>query len=420
MKKTLILTLVLVMALASTAFAGVNMEGEFKLVWTQDKDKLEWFNGASTFKPNAALKFKPNASGKNWSFNSTIASTEWWKAPGGGEAAIPFTVEQYKLNIKDEYFTLNAWRRDWVGDKGDPVGLLPTAGGWPHSADRVRLEVPVAGVATITSDYEVQRKSIFTFVDFDVAGTPLGLRYDRKFGDASDSVAAYAMLDFGVVEVQPIVGMTLTEDKEDNLGFGVRTIVPIVTDLKANINFKERQANFEGGRLREVNAILDYTDLVRGQVVFSQTGDDLGETKTTVNAYYRANTKKGWGDLFANDHWFDIKDIAARAEVTLQKDKTTYEAWFTSPIASEKILARANAKYEDDNYNITTDLRIQATDKVRLTPEVKYASASEELNLTGRVNYIVGNLDVGLSFGQNYKAGASNGQTGSLTMKVKF
>jgi len=422
MKKTLTLALVLVMALASTVFAGVDYQGEFELKWDQTAEKLEWFNGGFTFNPGATLKIKPNASGDNWNFNFTIASEKWWNTPySPAEKDIPFTIEQYKLNVRNEYFTLNLWRRDWVGDKGDPAGLLPTAGGWPHGEDRVRLEVPVVDLATITADYEVQRRSIFTFVDFDVADTPIGLRYNHLFGEAPDSVGAYAKLNFSGVEVQPVVGITFADDNKDNLGFGVKASASLSDDLNANINFKERQANFQDGRLRELDATLDYTDFVRGQVNFKQTGNDLDVTTTKLTMHYRANPTKGWGDLTDDGNWFRIHDIAARAEVTLAKDKTTYEAWFTTPIVINDLAVRANAKYEEENYNVKTDLRYQVNDNVHVAPKVTYASASEELNLTGNVGYNVGNLNIGFEVGHTFKPeGEADTQNASLSIKVNY
>src|SRR5690554_6868195 len=109
MRKVLVLTLVLVLAFASSAMAAVSFSGKFTAKFEQKSFKL----GVDPYSLEPKLEFTISASNKNV---TTIGEDEeaeeivnWDFSAGLNLEDSKFELGKYKLVLADDYFTASIW-----------------------------------------------------------------------------------------------------------------------------------------------------------------------------------------------------------------------------------------------------------------------------------------------------------------------
>ena len=211
MKKVLVLSLVLVMALAGTAFAGINFGGEFT---------GEIKNGGTRFMSgvhvNSVLKVNISADGSeenSWSFE--------------GKASLEdseFKLGEYKLTLTDEYFDMYFWGNGKeLSDKGTTLSLI--SAGKAASGHRARVVVDAIEPVTLTADYDTN--VLYVFADANIAGYDAGLAYKRSgkpgLEDALNTVGVWGKAGIDMFTLQADLGATFLQKDEDVEGEGTTT-----------------------------------------------------------------------------------------------------------------------------------------------------------------------------------------------------
>jgi opacity protein-like surface antigen len=153
MKKVLVLTLVLVMAFASSALAAVNFSGKFTATASQKNFKV--------FKEGYQLKIDPEFTiGIKASDKSTVDEeevTNWDLSAVLKLAETTFSLGKYKLGLYDEWFTGYAWgNAQELSDKATYFGMITAPKAAPASSMRARLIVHVMDYADVTFDFAPQ------------------------------------------------------------------------------------------------------------------------------------------------------------------------------------------------------------------------------------------------------------------------
>jgi hypothetical protein len=144
MKRVLVITLVLVMAFASSAMAAVDFSGKFTA--TAEMDSFRVFVEEYELTPKFEVSIKATNESEtdevlNWDFTGGISLKE-----------SKFELGKYKLGLYDDYFSAWAWGNDQeLSDKGVNFGLVNAAK--KATEMRARLEVPVMDLATVTIDF---------------------------------------------------------------------------------------------------------------------------------------------------------------------------------------------------------------------------------------------------------------------------
>ena len=166
MKKVLVLSLVLVMALSSMAFAAVDFSGKFNAEIANDGPGFlddMGVSGKLTVNIKAASGSDPD-----WSFEaeSSLNSTE-------------FALNKYLLSLNDDYFDLYFWGMGReLSDKGTALSMLKSA---KKEADhRARLVVDAIEPVTLTVDF-TSDKALYAFADVNISDDyAAGLAYKRN------------------------------------------------------------------------------------------------------------------------------------------------------------------------------------------------------------------------------------------------
>jgi len=253
MKKFLVLSLVLVMALAGTVFAeGIQFSGEFGakveqnvITWDEDESAFEFLQGNAKYSHNIKLNMKSTSD----TFNLTV------NLANESDAGAAFTKLDanagYTLKVNDDLGNLTVWQGDTnsQGFVQDPFGLIQ---GRDKGAATVRAKASIMDLANVTLQLEPNRAMV-AHVDADVYGAQVGVIARRQFNDvelsgvavettvgyeidqktgniveikenvaekyatinnALDSVVLHASYDFDIVEVTVAGGLSMNNTKE--------------------------------------------------------------------------------------------------------------------------------------------------------------------------------------------------------------
>src|SRR5690554_6797890 len=174
MKRVLALTLVLVLAIASSAMADVSFSGKFTA--TAEMDSFKVFVEQFTLTPGLTFSIKGTNKDAyeveeeevvNWELDAGI------KLATDADKITNFALGKYKLGLYDEWFTGYAWGNGYeLKDEATYFGMITA--GKAASTMRARLILHVMDYADVTLDFD-PGDNIRAFVQGDVAGFDLGL-----------------------------------------------------------------------------------------------------------------------------------------------------------------------------------------------------------------------------------------------------
>lgn len=394
MKKTLVITLALVMAFASSAMAAVNFGGDFES--TLQNDGFTFLKGDWTLSNSVNL---------NVSAASESEETGWSFEAKFGDLLGTVKLGEYKLALEDDYFKAWVWGEGKeLQDKGTQFDLLKVA----KKADdiRGRLEVPVMDLATITLDL-APKNNLYAFVDATIEDYNVGLAAARKGmteDEPTDVVVGHgsAAVDLGdqAVNVKAAVGATLGD--ELGIAYGVGADTMITDELKIEGSFKggNDKWNGDGGLTdkKELFAKATYTE-TEFQVSGSVTHELVAESNTIeLGGKYRFSDAVAYGDLFHNDHWFKNDAPAVGVSTKLVDFKfDNVRVDVASPVLEDMIWARAYGVYKGEkDFEAGADARILATDKLTVKPAVDYKSEGKVVDVRTNADYKLGASDTTL------------------------
>lgn len=431
MKKVLVLTLVLVMAFASSALAAVNFSGKFTA--TAKQDNFQVFKEGYKLEPK--FEFTIGASAKNTTTVDEEEVTNWDLSAGLKLEDSEFKLGKYKLGLYDEWFTGYAWgNAQELSDKATYFGMITAGKAAPATSMRARLIVHVMDYADVTFDF-APADNIRAFVNGNVGGFDLGLAFARKNWTtaASNTIVAQAGYDVPAgdidVRLEAAVGVNLEKDLGLGLGLSADSDVTEQLNLNASVTHANKNWAGDGKAVVKENTILNagatYTeDVFQVSADASYTikpGDNTNEVELT--AIYRGSDTLAYADLFKSDKWFTNDDLAVKAFVNLEQFKlgeVGIDAVY--PVVADMVWAKAFGRYGSYTYNDETnqvdekdgepvykeeekkgfkagaEAYIQATSKLVVRPLVSYEQIGKVLTLKTTAAYMIGLSDTTLDF----------------------
>lgn len=411
MKKVLVLSLVLVMALASSAFAAVNFSGKFVGKISNDGES---FKNNLEVKPELTISIAADGGdGLNWSFeaesslNSELVEDEDENITG---VSSTFDLGKYKLQLNDDYFTMYFWGNGKeLEDKGTTLSLISAA----KKADshRARLEVTAIEPVDVTVDFT--NNALYAFVDADIADYEAGLAYKRTgkkavIGDeeAKNTIGLWGKAGIDMFTVKADVAATLLEDKLA-LGYGARVEADLTDEVNVWAQYVGKQDDFDNDEWAKSKVSVggSYDD---GAIYADASFDyDLAEesSDTTASVAYRFSETVAFEDLFKNDKYFTNDAPAVKASVSLTDFALgTVRADVASPVVEDMVWAKAYGEYgkysfkdetedaddEDTGFKVGADVYVKATDKLVLKPFASYESIGNVIAFGANADYVIG------------------------------
>lgn len=396
MKKVLVLSLVLVMALASSAFAAVNFSGDFTATIENNGESF-----SSDLKVDNKFTVNIKASSEsenNWSFSaeSSLNSTE-------------FKLGKYKLELNDDYFDLYFWGNGQkLSDKGSRLGLIKAGEEATGTTNRARLVVDAIEPVTLTTDFT--NNALYVFADADVIeNVTAGIAYRRAGAsvmseNATNTIGVYGKGTVDMFTIEGDVAATLGE--EIALGYGAKVTVKPMDQLSASVSYLGTAEGFVGepdANISKVDASVTYTETdyrVKTTLAYDLKADDDPVT-VTAEARYRFGQTLGFDDLFKSDKYYTNDAPAVGVSTKIAKgglDNVTLEV--ASPVVEDMIWARGLAKYvpSGDNHNFEVGAfgYIKATEKLTVEPSVEYKTDGNVVTLKGAAGYKIGASDTTL------------------------
>ena len=457
MKRVLALTLVLVLALASSAMADVTFSGSFKATAKQDSFKI--FQGEYKLEPD--FEFTISASGKNTTTVSeevavevavldedgeetgeTITElqtqeeeiTNWDFTAGLSLDSTTFKVGKYKLGLYDEWFTGYAWGNGYeLKDEATYFGMITA--GKAASTMRARLILHVMDYADVTLDFD-PGDNIRAFVQGDVAGFDLGLAFARKNWTDKDKVSNTIVAQAGYdvpagdidVRLQGAVGVNLAE--EIGLGFGLSARSDVTEQINVGASVTHGNKNWVG----ESTDVATDSTIIKADATYTETNFQV-EAKGSVTlaaantntveltGIYRMSDTLVWGDLFKAGEWHKNDALAVRAFANLTEFKLgEVGVDVASPVVQDMVWAKAYGRYGEYTYDDETnqvgvedgkpvykkesakgfkagaDAYIQATQKLVVKPFVYFEQIGKVIGFGTDASYKIGLSDTTLDF----------------------
>ena len=365
MKKVLVLTLVLVMAFASSAMANIQFSGEFGakvsqdvLTWTEegaatwDIDESGDFGvlqGKFGFSQNLKLNLK--SSSDTWSLNVNLSNvTDFAKTD------LPSSLLDgnagYTLKVNDDLFNLTVWRGNTnnQGYVNDPFSLVR---GRRAGASTIRVKAPVMDVANVTLQLE-PASSILGFVTADIAGAEVGLALQRKFAGTNDTVVVHGAYDFDVAKVTVGGGISMANAEgaaklDDPFAYAVKVEVPVTEEISAEASYVVKQNDWKGNGSNSAVATVKgsyETDAIEVNGSVTTSGKQKNTPTTDDN---RTTT-------FALDGTYNFTDdmnVGLAAEYKIEKDKVTFS---DNNIKTAKVTLSGAAPVVEDLVSVDAEL----------------------------------------------------------------
>jgi opacity protein-like surface antigen len=415
MKKVLVLSLVLVMALSSMAFAAVDFSGKFNAEIANDGPGFlddMGVSGKLTVNIKAASGSDPD-----WSFEaeSSLNSTE-------------FALGKYLLSLNDDYFDLYFWGKGReLSDKGTALSMLKSAK--KEANHRARLVVDAIEPVTLTVDF-TSDKALYAFADVNISDDyAAGLAYKRNVD--LNTIALWGKASIDMFTISGDFGATLGVPKaEENgedvggvadgdetgiaFGYGAKVAADITDELNVYAQYRGSQDGFDGDdwKKSEFKLGATYTETAL-KVAGTFTMDLEAESNTLkVEGYYRFSDTLDYDDLFDGDEYFN-NDAPAAGLVANLKDFGVQDVTLlvASPVVEDMVWARADAKWapvkteEEDGDGETTKhtfevgayAYVKATEKLTIEPSVIYKTEDSVIDLKGVATYKIGASDVALT-----------------------
>jgi len=442
MKRVLVITLVLVMAFASSAMAAVTLKGDFTA--TVEMDSFRVFTKPYTLEPKFGVTIGASNENKtddvvNWDFSAGVNLTD-----------SVFELGKYKLGLYDDYFDIWIWGNEQeLTAKSTQFSLVSAGKKAAAGTMRARLAVPVMDLAKVTVDLTAPA-SVRAFVDVTaLEGYNFSLGYLREWSDEENvanviAAGADTTIAAGDIDVNLEVGagVNLAEELGFAVGFGVDADVIEPLNLEASVT--HANANWDGDDLTAGETVLGagatYTEAAfqiaaSGSYTIVKDGDNTNEI--SLGAKYRMSDALGYDDLFKtkDDLWATNTAPAFGAGVKfVDLGFDNVYADVTSPVLEDMIWVKGNAVYKGGkNFEASVLGHIVPFSKLTIKPLVKFALTEEEaedeeeeattattttINL--QANYKIGVSDTTLNFEGEKVFGDTPKSLLKLSVKVPF
>lgn len=247
MKRVLLITFVLMFALASSAMAEISLGGHLGVEVSQSDEQLKIGEGAFGITTDYGLTVSASSEeAPNWTLSANLGKNE-------------FELGSYHLNLQDQLFTLDFWGNEKnVGDKADVMGFVTAAGATDAGVSKLRVSSDIAGPVDLTLDY-APAAELVAFGEFAYDEYDLGVAVHRAYPN-TDSVVGYGEFDFDAVVLKAAAGTTLGVGTS-GLAYGADLSVPVTDQVTVSGRFEARDVDFnpnDNGKL--LRAGVDYAE----------------------------------------------------------------------------------------------------------------------------------------------------------------
>lgn len=411
MRKVMVLTLVLLMALAGSAMAEVVWSGEFEATGSSNSFKV--------FQDDYELKATVTLSAKGTAKSETEIEGEEdeepttnlnWEFTGGinlgldDEDKLAASLGKYQLSLYDQYFKAWVWGNgQQLSDKATYFGMI--SAGKAAAEVRARMEVPVMDLATLTVDFD-QKNSVKAFADGNIGDISLGLAFARDWNaDPANNIvvgqAGYALPTGDMtVNLKGAVGVDIQKDLGLALGFGADAQVTETVKVEASVTNANDHWEGQGPVAQNtvVNGKVTYADaalqaIASAKLTVVKDGDNANEFSLSAN--YRMSDALAYDKLFDDKAWFTNTAPAFGATLKFANMKFgSVSVKASTPVVQDMVWLRANATFETkDKFGAGVDGYVKATDKLVLKPAASYAHEGKIIDLKLVSEYKIGLSD---------------------------
>lgn len=421
MKRVLALTLVLVLAIASSAMADVSFSGKFTA--TAEMDSFKVFVEQFTLTPGLTFSIKGTNKDAyeveeeevvNWELDAGI------KLATDADGKTNFAFGSYKLYLNDDYFQAWAWGNGAkAGAVSTKFGMISAADAAPAAGMRARLAVPVMDVAKITVDLTPPAE-VRAFVDvYAVENFDIRVGYLRDWKGAEDvNVVAAGVgttLAAGDIDVDLAAGFgaTIAEDFGYAVGFSADS--DLTEQLNVGASVKHANKDWEGDGVEAYKTVIaaeatysEFAFQVGADASFTIEGDDTLEDRTSnafgVFANYRMTDTVAYDKLFHSDHWFTNDGLAVGAGANFENVKFA-DAYLNvaSPVVEDMVWVLAKASFDAEKDVVASVLaRIVPFNKLTVLPFAQYEynldTEVSKATVNLKANYLIGSSSTALKF----------------------
>lgn len=451
MKKALVLTLIMVLAVAGIASAEAKLGGELKVEYKIDTDKND---KAGTGEASVPLKLKVTAEEEGvWSIKADLKAN-------AKKDATNVVLGDWSMNLTDELFVADLWGGDVEKDEvKTPMGFVTTGDEVKADANsaRLRLSSDIMGYADVTLDYHPDE--LFVFASKALDEVTVGAAVQKDLVKEGVVGAAHVKYVYGPATITGEAGLDNTEGKDkDNTLLGGKVDYKFNDKLSfgGKVTHKAKNIVKDGGQPAGellLEPSVTYTeDLFKVGGTYTWKDDlDNKDTKATnkikANVTFRSNEDVDFGDLF--DDYDTLTGYAAFAEgayTTAKGDKTadkkpTTELTLKAAASAVPDMVWAYGEFEyksdedkfgedfefitksgldakddevtlkvKDYFKVKAEGTVQLTEKVKVIPAVKYGKFTKvdihaaesdlsELDLSTALTYALSDSsEIGVSY----------------------
>lgn len=313
MRKSVVLALLLVLAVAGSSFAAtVTWSGEFEAT----AEYMSWFRPAGDAKffgnygreAGASLDIGIKDDQDVWSVDFKV------KGLVDGDA----DLGKYTLKVNEEAFQVTAWGkyaatdRTGIGHRGDKLELLRVLGTNTSGQPKFRLTTNVGGFDMLgqVEAGKVLFNGETAFDNFSLGAT-LSHKFATTTAKSENEFGVYGGTELGLVNLDAAFATKSSEDLDSNKNygvFGVKASSDITEQLKVGGSVKSYGDGDSKGRSLVYGVEGTYTEgLLQFGLNYDATNfhatSDKSETTIKVSAEYRGSADNNdFGKLFGGDY----------------------------------------------------------------------------------------------------------------------
>lgn len=360
MRKSLVLALVLVFAIAGAAFAAeVDLSATFGSEVSYKsgaEEEVPFLGDGYTTKTQLDVELKVTGEDDVW--NATVNVEDLYGAAGP-------SLGFYRLTIDDGTITADVWGKHansnaTIGDKGDALELLAISGNNQGEAPYVRLGTNLAGVALTGQVENADSNAWYLNAETSVDAFTLGATIKEDLDNNEHRFAVYGGADLGVANVNVAYAST-DADEEDNTAMGVKVEAQVIDPLKVVATYQTVGENYAGANSK-IGVNGTYTEgLLQAYVAHEQNTDAETSTNTVRVRYRGSEGNVAFGDLFHNNHYWKNVAPAFEAEYKMS-DKaddpaTTITLKATAPVMPGQLWVNGSVvlRSNEDTFKVSTD-----------------------------------------------------------------
>lgn len=365
MRKSLVLALVLVLAVAGASFAAdVSWGGKFEAdgKWNSDfvpADEAKFF-GQYELGSKLTLSLKAADEDGVWDVAADITDV-------GGDTKLG----KYTVKLNDDAFKVTAWGKygatAGIGDKSDELDLVVVSGKNTSEVPKIRVTTELGGFDLLT---QVESKNLFVNGAADLSGFTLGATLDHKFADvdkAENRFAVYGSSEFSGVKVDGAFATRTGDDvdTEDNSAFGVKASADVTEQINVSGSYRSVGENFTGTEtVSGYDLGAKYTEgLLQASLKYDVSTNDPKDskddtTKITVGATYRGSDENhAFADLFKADKYYENVAFAFGAKYTANDaddaPKSMIELDAAGPVVADQLWVKGNVTLAQNDAGFT-------------------------------------------------------------------